>query len=798
MIGTLAVLVLILSTPAAAQNVTTVSGTVKDTNGVPYSNGTVQAQLLPAGVTPTIPPPCNGQNSTPCVVSAFSRGSTDSGGNFNMNLASNAVLSPGGTQWQFAVNTTGAPLPIGTGPQTCSATLTISGASQSVSASFSACPALSNVTSGSPAFGSLTSGTNTGQTLTVGSGTTLGISGTGIVQTNDMLSTTVSSLPTAGLATGQTYLVTDSNGAGSCTAGGGSSLTLCRSNGSAWIPITASVSSVASAPGFAVDPSTPTFGAKFDLRESNDGATTNGQNTLTSATLNCVVGDNGKLGIVVNPASGAYLFGTGLVTQTGCNSSTQATLSTTANATVSGLNWGIGTDDTTALGNAAAAAWSTGKGLFLPCGATILTGIPFVWTTPEPFWEGFSLYGCAGNNTTLFVLHPNVTTLCGGATACFWSIPATVAGISANGINGQSHVNQIRLTSLAGLLPTVASTSYGIFTSSTQILQNVQIQLLNFTISGGATCTYAVAGGGEATYFRLNFQNNLLGLACTYVAMQGQGSQSIHDSIFAFGNTQAVLCSVNPPDVCDLTNDYVSAMGGSGVPAVRNTGTGSTNVHGGTYRGGTTNGVFGGTAGRINLFGTELLANGNNVPAIVTTSMTVNSLDVHYGAIGAPPGITISGTGTFNDINGNLFDANATGTMAATVKLIADGHSVKGACTGVATAATTLGLYGTGPNVTATTCTSAVIGSGIVVSGSRTLQNLIVTATAAGVNASSGVVIVLKNGAGTTLTCTIGTATSCVDSIHQVSVVDGDLISIQFTTQAAETLAGVKAIAAWD
>jgi hypothetical protein len=37
-----------------------------------------------------------------------------------------------------------------------------------------------------------------------------------------------------------------------------------------------------------------------------------------------------------------------------------------------------------------------------------------------------------------------------------------------------------------------------------------------------------------------------------------------------------------------------------------------------------------------------------------------------------------------------------------------------------------------------------------------------------------------------------------VDSIHQVSVVDGDLISIQFTTQAAETLAGVKAIAAWD
>ncbi len=129
--------------PAFAQNTTTVSGTVKDSNGVPYSNATVQAQLLPTGITPTIPPPCNGQNATPCVVSAFQRGSTDANGNFNMNLASNAVLSPGGTTWQFTVNTTGAPPPLGTGPQSCSATLTISGASQSVSASFASCPVLS-------------------------------------------------------------------------------------------------------------------------------------------------------------------------------------------------------------------------------------------------------------------------------------------------------------------------------------------------------------------------------------------------------------------------------------------------------------------------------------------------------------------------------------------------------------------------------------------------------------------------------------------------------------------------------
>jgi hypothetical protein len=142
------ILFLLFATFAAAQNTTTVSGTVKDANGVPYSNGTVQAQLLPAGVTPTVPPPCNGQAATPCVVSAFQRGSTDASGNFNMNLASNGALSPGGTQWQFTVNATGAPAPLGTGPQTCSATLTISGASQSVTSSFSACPALSNIIGG--------------------------------------------------------------------------------------------------------------------------------------------------------------------------------------------------------------------------------------------------------------------------------------------------------------------------------------------------------------------------------------------------------------------------------------------------------------------------------------------------------------------------------------------------------------------------------------------------------------------------------------------------------------------------
>lgn len=75
-----------------------------------------------------------------------------------------------------------------------------------------------------------------------------------------------------------------------------------------------------------------------------------------------------------------------------------------------------------------------------------------------------------------------------------------------------------------------------------------------------------------------------------------------------------------------------------------------------------------------------------------------------------------------------------------------------------------------------------------------TIFELLITTSAAGVNASSGAFTVLKNGVAQSMTCTVGTGTSCTDgaTAHQVTVAKGDLISIQFTTQAAETLANPK------
>jgi len=165
-------------------------------------------------------------------------------------------------------------------------------------------------------------------------------------------------------------------------------------------------------------------------------------------------------------------------------------------------------------------------------------------------------------------------------------------------------------------------------------------------------------------------------------------------------------------------------------------------------------------------------------------------------------GITIACQGgTIINSGGNTISSGAAGPWNVTTncqKIQADGHSLTGACTGVVTASQTLGLFGTGPNVTLTTCTSTTVGSGVVIQSARTMMNLVASSTAGGVNASSGVVTVLKNGVATTITCTIGTGTFCGDGVHTVALVQGDLISIQFTSQAADTLAGVKAFVEWD
>jgi hypothetical protein len=123
---------LLSGTPAVAQNFTAVSGTILDPNSLPYSNCAITAELVPAGTNPTI----NG-----AAIGGLNRASCDVNGNFSMTLGSNAVILPGGTQWKFTVTEVGIAPPAGFGPQSFSTIITISGASQNISAAL-AVPAL--------------------------------------------------------------------------------------------------------------------------------------------------------------------------------------------------------------------------------------------------------------------------------------------------------------------------------------------------------------------------------------------------------------------------------------------------------------------------------------------------------------------------------------------------------------------------------------------------------------------------------------------------------------------------------
>lgn len=136
---------------------TVVTGQVLDPGGIPYAFGTVKAQLTnpAATVTLTSVQGCaqGGFGSSPCQVpiqGTVGPSPLDGSGNLNMTLYSNTSISPGGTQWIFTVAISpGIAPPLGTGPQSFQATITITGATQNIGATLqAAAPALTNITLG--------------------------------------------------------------------------------------------------------------------------------------------------------------------------------------------------------------------------------------------------------------------------------------------------------------------------------------------------------------------------------------------------------------------------------------------------------------------------------------------------------------------------------------------------------------------------------------------------------------------------------------------------------------------------
>lgn len=83
--------------------------------------------------------------------------------------------------------------------------------------------------------------------------------------------------------------------------------------------------------------------------------------------------------------------------------------------------------------------------------------------------------------------------------------------------------------------------------------------------------------------------------------------------------------------------------------------------------------------------------------------------------------------------------------------------------------------------------------SGLVMSSAGTLQNLYVAAGTAGHGANSGAVAILKNGSAfsPSITCKVGTGSTCHDTTDTGTVAAGDVITVSLTGIASETVADV-------
>jgi hypothetical protein len=131
--------------PQARAQFTQVTATVKDPSGIPYADGTVSAVLTPGSSTGSFS--LNGNPYSGQIGPA----SLDSTGSFVLNFGSNTAIVPAGTKWAITVNSNpgGIPLPFGTGAQSFTVTMTISGSTENISSTLNAAaPALTNFAAG--------------------------------------------------------------------------------------------------------------------------------------------------------------------------------------------------------------------------------------------------------------------------------------------------------------------------------------------------------------------------------------------------------------------------------------------------------------------------------------------------------------------------------------------------------------------------------------------------------------------------------------------------------------------------
>ncbi len=158
-------------------------------------------------------------------------------------------------------------------------------------------------------------------------------------------------------------------------------------------------------------------------------------------------------------------------------------------------------------------------------------------------------------------------------------------------------------------------------------------------------------------------------------------------------------------------------------------------------------------------------------------ALTLNSNNISIGQQ-----ILLNGN-TFSNGGGTQAMPTATGTLAET----SGTQRFFAGCNGTASPSATITIPW--PGTAATACTNTISTIQVPITSAGTAKNLRVRCATGGVNASSGNFDLLDAGGDTGIKCTVGTGTTCSDTSHTFAVAAGDPLLVQFTTQAAETLA---------
>lgn len=718
-----------LFAPAArAQNFTTVTVCVTDPNGLPYSYGTISAVLTPAtpgGYTLGGFPYSGQLPLTALDVNGCANGQS------GISMGSNAAILPASSQWEFTVGIApGIAPPAGTGPQSFTVTITISGASQTISSTVSAsAPALSKGTNPaaiSPSMGVVS-----------------------VARNCSNISNCFKIVGDASFDPDATYT------AGSPT-----------------------VTTSSAAPAFVASsvPNQIFWGTQGCYAISEASCINNcPQSTGTSVSAHVVTLSN--------------------------NCTANSSVAAHSNVFI----WGI--DDTTPLNNAKNAMFPGGgnaestQELDLPAGNFIFGGggtSPFIAPTiTGPRQNPIIIRG----HNTLAIIAPNLNCNQGQ----FGNVCLMDMGFANNQLGNIGSADAAYDITFWGggtdekpAGATYANPAYGISTHYGENFYNVWIigwvwdhscstPLYGWRLNGSATFGAGDYAGGSFGAFTSGFLGSPTSLfggnwgagGCADIVVGGSSGDGGVDTHSVYLDQVQVNVPGQPNSCGNIHNPNCYGV----------------TVNSGSYRDFGSEGsiaVNGGnawlTATQIDGFTTTPGLFVNSGIASVTNSEFVDHMEQFGGTmIFAGGNHTEGSTAPFANPQ---FATMSGGTAIAY-------QSVRGSCTGtVPASATSGGLYGTGSNITSSVCATiggTTVGIGDVMQQAGTMGLLQVAAGTGGSVAGSGVFTVLKNGSATTITCTTGTATSCVDVTHYVAYAVGDLISIQYTSQAADTLANIKA-----